>query len=179
MHIRSVFLLHWINVLPYRHLLLILSRSGLLGDQRQRNSDDWLAASVSFGKKLGANLKQSIGFFYGVCGLAALCLQRHARLQALGFFFSFSFKYTPKGPLSIFTNLNAVQRFPINDCASAPVEGDGKTPKATLAYNLKYQHFFPHIKKPHLAASSVALETPLKKPHLLEQPHQPALALTV
>lgn len=39
-----------------------------VGRSGQRNSDDWLASSVSFGKKLGANLKQSVGFFMGCVG---------------------------------------------------------------------------------------------------------------
>lgn len=73
-----------------------------------------------------------------------------------------------------------VEKFPISDCASGPVEGDGKTPKATLVYDFQVPMFFsPHIKKTHLVASSVALETHVKKPHLLEQPNQPVLALTM
>jgi len=66
----------------------------------------------------------------------------------------------------------------MSDCASAPVEGDGKTLKATLFHDFKYPTFStPHIKKLHLVASSIALEMPPKKPHLPEQPHQPALVL--
>jgi len=105
MHTVSVFPLHWINVLAYRHLLLVLSWSGSLGDQRQRNSYGWLASSVSFGKKLGANLKQNVGFFMGCVGwqpYACKGMQGY-RHCFLGFV-----SINPKGWFSLFSSLNAV-----------------------------------------------------------------------
>jgi len=85
----SVSLLHCRNVLPYRRLLLVLSPSGLLGDQRQRSSNGWVAASVSFGKKMGVNLKQSVGFFMGCVGWQPSACKGMQGYRQCFFFFAF------------------------------------------------------------------------------------------